>query len=213
MTPFQNVDRYFIAYADSCSTASPDEGADSLGEMVLTQANGGVGYVGNTRMSSIGVGDDYEHTFWCALRWFGRLGPAAGVRPPGQPAQLMTHNYIQILYGDPEMPVWTGLPNEYQVVHQPSRAWGETLEVLVLHAGKPLAGQRVTLMGGWTTSAQLPAIWRVKETKVSGKVRFKLPAAGTVTSLQLTIVPDEDAQQPGEHLNFKPYVGEVLVTG
>ena len=213
LTPFQNVDRYFIAYADSCSTASPDEGADSLGEMVLTQANGGVGYVGNTRMSAIGVGDDYELTFWCALRWFGRLGPAAGVRPPGPPAQLMTHNYIQTLYGDPEMPVWTGLPNEYQVVHQPSLAWGETLEVLVLHAGKPVAGQRVTLMGGWTSSTQPLAIWRVKETKASGKVSFKLPSAGTVTTLQVTIVPDEDAQQPGEHQSFKPYVGEVLVTG
>jgi hypothetical protein len=62
-----NGNKYFIAFADSCLTN--DFGYnDSMSESLLNNPNGGaVAYVGHTRFSWIGLGDDFERAFFHAL--------------------------------------------------------------------------------------------------------------------------------------------------
>lgn len=69
-----NGPRAFIAYADSCLTNQFDT-SDAFSEALLTNPNGGaVGYVGNTRFSWIGVGDDFQRAFFHRLASTRHLG-------------------------------------------------------------------------------------------------------------------------------------------
>jgi hypothetical protein len=64
----------FIGYADSCLTNMVD-GDDAFSEELLTNPDGGaVGYVGNTRFSWIGVGDDFQRAFFHRLTTTRHLG-------------------------------------------------------------------------------------------------------------------------------------------
>lgn len=64
----------FIGYADSCLTNMVDAN-DAFSEELLTNPNGGaVGYVGNTRFSWIGVGDDFQRAFFHRLTTTRHLG-------------------------------------------------------------------------------------------------------------------------------------------
>lgn len=201
---FANNRRFFIAFGNSCSTARPD-GADSLAEVSLADPDGGaVGYVGNTRYGWIGVGDNYEEFFWGKLSMLERLGPAAGLRlATGGVRQLWTF-YTQTLFGDPEMPVWTRPPALQEVTHPASVAWGGSVTVTVRKLGAPVAGHRVTLLGGWTTSAQPPRVLLTKTTNSFGQASFTLPGTGTpLTQVQVTAT----------RTNFKPYVGSITIGG
>jgi hypothetical protein len=200
---FTNDRRYFIMFAHSCSTARPD-GVDSLAEVSTMDPDGGaVGYVGNTRYGWIGVGDNYEEFFWGKLRLLNRLGPAAGLRlATGGVRQLWTF-YTQTLFSDPEMLVWTDVPSLHEVTHPSSVAWGSTVNVTVRRLGSPVAGHRVTLLGGWTDSSVRPRVFMTKMTNAFGQASFALPSSGTpVSELKVTVT----------HANFKPYVGIVVVT-
>src|SRR6185503_15781620 len=62
-----------VAFADSCLTNAFDQ--ESLGEaMVLDPDGGGVGYVGNTRFSWVGCGDDFSRAFFHRLTTTRHLG-------------------------------------------------------------------------------------------------------------------------------------------
>jgi hypothetical protein len=200
---FANDGRFFVMFANSCSTARPD-GTSSLGEVATFQANGGaVGYVGNTRYGWIGIGDNYEEFFWEKLRTTGRLGPAAGFRlATGGVRQLWTA-YTQTLFGDPAMSVWTAMPSLHEVSHAASAAWGGTVSITVRKLGSAVAGHRVTLLGGWSDSAHRPRVFATKTTNSFGQASFSLPATGTPLAEVRVIVT-----QP----NFKPYVGAVAIT-
>lgn len=64
----------FIAYADSCLTNGFDDD-DAMSEaLLLNPAGGAVGYVGNTRFSWIGVGDDFQRAFFHRLASTRHLG-------------------------------------------------------------------------------------------------------------------------------------------
>ena len=59
-----NGEKTFIAIADSCLTNQFDEN-DAIGESLLYHAQGGaVAYIGNSRYSWIGVGDDFRLQFF-----------------------------------------------------------------------------------------------------------------------------------------------------
>jgi hypothetical protein len=201
---FANDNRFSIMFASSCSTARPDD-YDSLGEVSVLDPDGGaVAYVGSTREMLIGYGDNYEEFFWMALKVFGRLGPAAGLRLASGCVRKLKMVYGLMLFGDPEMPVWTDLPSSQQVMHPSSVARGGTVGVTVHKLDSPAAGHCVTLMGGWTNSSVRPRIFMTKTTNSFGQASFNLPSSGTeVSQLKVTVT----------HPNFKPYVGAIDITG
>ncbi|WP_373500582.1 C25 family cysteine peptidase, partial [Desulfococcus sp.] len=200
---FSNDRKYFIAFADSCSTARPD-GVDSTAEVATVDPDGGaVAYVGNTRYSWIGIGDNYEQFFWGKLSMLGRTGPAAGLRLATGAIHVLWTVYAQTLFGDPEMPVWTDVPQTQEVAHPASVAWGGTVNVTVRRLGSPVAGHRVTLMGGWTDSSRRPVVYESKTTNSFGQAGFQLPSSGAPVGM-LTITVTQ--------WNMKPYTGRISVT-
>jgi hypothetical protein len=109
-----NGNRTFIVYADSCSTNELD--SDALSEHLLRNPNGGaVAYIGNTRYSWIGIGDDFQRQFfkrWSDLGGNAHLGLLNDTR-----AQYINDKALYWgvsrwavlslnLMGDPEMPLW-----------------------------------------------------------------------------------------------------------
>ncbi len=200
---FSNEHKYFIAFADSCSTARPD-GVDSTAEVSTLDADGGaVAYVGNTRYSWIGVGDNYEQFFWGKVNYYHNAGVAAGLRLATGGVRLIWTVYAQTFFGDPEMPVWTDIPGNQDVTHPSTVAWGGTVNVTVRNLGSPVAGHKVTLFGGWSNSGTPPRVFTSKTTNGFGQASFSLPSSGQALSeLKLTVT----------HSNFKPYVGTITVS-
>lgn len=208
---FTNTHKYFIMFANSCSTARPD-GYDSLAEKSTYDPNGGaIAYVGNTRYGWVGVGDNYEEFFWGKLKVYSRLGPAAGLRlATGGMRQLWTF-YTQTLFGDPEMPVWTELPFVLAIGHpsQPGHpqthvTWGNSFSVAVVvpQIGTPVDGARVTVMGGWIRSSVRPRVLISKVTEAAGVAAFQLPSSSpTLDELTVTVTK----------MNCKPYIGKIRI--
>jgi Peptidase family C25 len=101
----------FIAYADSCLTNQVDAN-DAFSEELLQNASGGaVAYVGNTRFSWIGVGDDVQRRFFHRLTTTRHLGLANDSRLTALDfgywhAYARWVMYALNLMGDPEMPIW-----------------------------------------------------------------------------------------------------------
>jgi hypothetical protein len=105
----------FITYADSCLTNDFNTGWKSMSEDLMRNPNGGaVAYVGNTRFSWVGYGDDFQRAFFHQLTATRNLGllndsrlSVVGTIPgafPYERWQLFTLN----LLGDPEMRVYRG---------------------------------------------------------------------------------------------------------
>src|SRR5215208_4935388 len=66
-TRLTNGHRTFIGYADSCLT-NQFEVEDAISESLVQNENGGaVAYVGSTRYSWIGVGDNFQRNFFGGL--------------------------------------------------------------------------------------------------------------------------------------------------
>jgi hypothetical protein len=110
----------FIGYADSCLTAAVDQ--DSMGERLLTNpAGGALAYVGNTRFSWVGAGDDFQRLFWQRLATTPHVGLLADSRcellhtasahPPVTKWSILSLN----LLGDPELPIWSRRPRTLRV--------------------------------------------------------------------------------------------------
>jgi hypothetical protein len=179
---FSNNRQYFIAFADSCSTGRPD-GVDSLGEKSVIDPDGGaVAYVGNTRYSWIGVGDNYEQFFWCMLEADGRVGPAAGMRLATDGVRSLWTFYAQTLYGDPAMRVWDHVPPVLVIKHPKVYQIKDFLPFEAMVDGKPLREARVTLTGG------NGEVFQSKKTGPEGKASFNLPdSAGQLEELQVTV--------------------------
>jgi hypothetical protein len=103
----------FIGYADSCLTNQVDA-SDAFSEALVYNPNGGaVAYVGNTRFSWIGNGDDFQRAFFHRLTAVDHLGLLNDSRcgllgtagyPPDQRWTIFALN----LLGDPEMKVRKG---------------------------------------------------------------------------------------------------------
>lgn len=176
---FTNDRNYFIAFADSCSTGRPD-GVDSAGEVsVVDEKGGAVAYVGNTRYSWIGVGDNYEQFFWCMLSANGRVGPAAGMRLATDGVRSIWTSYAQTLYGDPALRVWDHVPRQLIVKHAERYQWREPLPFEVLIDDKPVRDARVTVRG--------EGVFLSKKSSPDGRVTFTLPPDASPQALQVTV--------------------------
>lgn len=111
----------FIGYADSCLTGAY-EWTEAMSEQLLTNPDGGaVAYVGSSRFSWIGVGDDFQRLFWQRLSTTPHLGlladsrcelvHTAGLHPTNTKWVVLSLN----LLGDPEMPIWTRAPRRLRL--------------------------------------------------------------------------------------------------
>jgi len=204
---FANADKLFVTFAMSCTTARPDpnpnDPTDSLAEIVTRHPGGGaVGYVGFTRYGWIGTGDDYQDAFWKGLYITGRLGFAAASRWTLGITDTWTF-YAQALFGDPEIPVWTSPPNYLAVTHPNAVVWGDQFTVKVLQSGSPTTDARVTVLGGWTTSASQPRFLKSEVTENIGIATFQLPSSSPPLS-ELTVTVTKK--------NCKPYIGKIQVS-
>lgn len=106
----------FIGYADSCLTNQFDAGpfGSSCSEHLINNPNGGaVAYVGSTRFSWIGVGDDFQRAFFHQMTATHQLGLVFDVlrtmvmAPTGFWRGYNRWSIFALnLMGDPEMPIW-----------------------------------------------------------------------------------------------------------
>ena len=104
-----NGNKTSIIIADSCSTNRFDD-EDSIGENTLKHAGGGaVAYIGNSRYSWIGVGDDFRLEFFKRMITSRHLGDLNDSRCKFAHDGSITKVWVilaQNLNGDPEMPVF-----------------------------------------------------------------------------------------------------------
>jgi hypothetical protein len=204
---FDNLDEYFIGYANACNTARPPDSlttpdSHSLAtDVVVHEGGGAVAFVGSSRRLPIDPAPPYEQSFWKMLAQYGRLGPAMGMRITDVASENVLLMYELNLFGDPEMPVWTDLPKELDVWHPESADRGEMITVRVRDRGSPYVA-KVTLMAGWRGSAQWPLLLMSKDS-VTGEASFTLPTAGDYEELSVTVT-DEDQ-------NVLPYVGRIAI--
>ena len=110
-----NNNKFFIAFADSCLT-NAYESNDSMSEALIKNPTGGaIAYLGHTRFSWIGLGDDYERAFFGMLRFTRHLGLLHRSRlnvllsHPNDDYHKWTVLALNLL-GDPEMEVWKMKP-------------------------------------------------------------------------------------------------------
>ncbi|HYF96204.1 MAG TPA: C25 family cysteine peptidase [Symbiobacteriaceae bacterium] len=142
-----------VVVADSCSTGN-FQANDAFGEkMVLNPGGGAIAYLGNTRYSWIGMGDDVERLFWDHL-FAGAattsLGTGFGARfctlygSSGWPVLWKWIILAQNLIGDPALRPWAGVPIRISM-RTPARATPlSTMGVGVTDAlGHAVPGARV----------------------------------------------------------------------
>jgi hypothetical protein len=188
-----------VVYADSCLTNEFDQAAgDAVSELLLTQPGGGaVAYVGNSRLSWIGLGSSFERSFWRRMRTTRHIGALHNTKAgytAGPNEQWV--NFSLNLMGDPEMEIWRQEPRDMFVsdvareVFQGSRIRGRVLDSS--GEGVPLA--RVTLTG--------PGVYQVDFTDGSGN--FEFTPAGR---------PDDVLKVTATHtlLEYKPDIENVRV--
>lgn len=198
---FSNTNAYFVAFADSCSTARIDAN-DSMAERLTNDPDGGaVCYVGNTRYSWISVGDNYERFFWSKLAGTGRPGIAAGFRLAEGGLRSPWVVYAQNLFGDPELPVYTCIPKTFNISHDRVVYWGQKMTIRVFLGEIPVENAMVTIMVGWRGGLNAPEQLSTKFTNQFGNVSFKLPARSKskAQSLQLTVT----------RARFKPFTTAI----
>jgi hypothetical protein len=111
MNNLTNGENTFIAVADSCLTNKFDVN-DAIGEKLVKYPGGGaVAYVGNSRYSWIGVGDDFRLAFFRAMKYSRNLARLNDSRcylagdTHGRLYKIWTI-FEQTLTGDPEMNVY-----------------------------------------------------------------------------------------------------------
>jgi hypothetical protein len=126
----------FIGYADSCLTSQFDAN-DAFGEDLLKNPSGGaVAYVGNSRFSWIGVGDDVQRRFFHRLTTTRHLGLANDSRLTALNFGYW-HAYARWvmhalnLLGDPEMPIWRQGRRRFPIVVDWPHRLDVPLKVLV----------------------------------------------------------------------------------
>jgi hypothetical protein len=195
-----NTERAFIAYANSCSTASPDEYDHSFGEVCVVAPGGAVAYVGNGRTSGTEYSCNFEERFWCALRAYGRPGLAAGLRQAAHGFHSQWESFMKAYYGCPEMPAWIDRPKVQVLAYPTSVKLSATLSMWVGDgAGRKLANHTVTLLGGWTNTGTV--FFQTRRSGTDGTVTFKMPAHLSVNHLTATAVAE----------GYVPYVGRINI--
>lgn len=195
----------FIAYADSCLTNQFDT-EDAVSEYLLYNPNGGaVGYVGNTRFSWIGVGDNFQRKFFNRLTSTRHLGLANDIR--GSMVNEATGFYrlynkwvifTQNLMGDPEMPVWIGAPKQMKVkypsVVDKRKPFTVEVQHRVMFFDQPLQGAVVHIQQG--------AFVKQSTTDATGRATFDLNTT-RLGVLEITVT----------NSGYVPFIGSARITG
>lgn len=195
----------FIGYADSCLTNQFDA-EDAASEYLLQNANGGaVAYIGNTRFSWIGVGDNFQRKFFNRLTSTRHLGLANDIR--GSMVNEWTGYYRLYnkwaiftlnLMGDPEMPVWISKPRQMKVkfskVLDKRKSFSIRVQHRVAFINLPLPGAVVHIQQG--------SFSRQDKTDSLGKVTFDLKSAG-LGNLDIIVT----------HSGYIPFIGQARIAG
>jgi hypothetical protein len=149
-----------VLYSIGCWTAAFD--SNSIAEAFVTNSHGGtVATIGNSSYGwgspgnpGFGYSDKFDNRFWYALTSEGRyrVGDAltaakAYYAPFSHDKNVYRwHQYEVNLMGDPEMPVWTDLPQALTVTAPYLVARGRSRYVVsVLVSGRPVHGAQVCL--------------------------------------------------------------------
>jgi hypothetical protein len=200
-----NGNHAFIAYADSCLTNQFDA-EDAVSEHLVYNAMGGaVAYVGNSRFSWIGVGDNFQRRFFQRLattRHLGLLNDTRCGMVNESTGFYRLYNKWQILslnlMGDPEMPVWLGPPRTMKVKYAAELDSRVPFEVTVtrrfLFIDVPLPGVVVHIEQG--------ALAHTATTDGAGRAVFDISAAH-LGELEIT------ATRSG----YRPFIGTAEVVG
>lgn len=171
----------FVGYADSCLTSEFDSD-DAFGEALVTNPNGGaIGYVGNSRFSWIGLGDDYQRAFFHRLASTRHLGwlndtkvAVAAAHTPD--AYWRWPVFTLNLLGDPEIRVRRQARRP--LVLEMSADFSK-LRVTDVDGRGPVGGARVSVSGGRSVTELVTDAdgW----VELPGKGRRGRPGRGVVT--------------------------------
>ena len=202
-----NQNAPFIAYADSCLTNQFDD-EDAVSEILLYNPSGGaVAYVGNTRFSWIGVGDDFQRAFFHRLTSTRHLGLLADTRVGMVNAWTGYYKlynkwviFALNLMGDPEMPVWTGKPKEMKVSFQNVLDKRDPFTVTVkTETAWPFP--ELPLLGAVVHIKQ-NGFSRIANTNIIGQAVFDLNIAD-LGPLEITVTKT----------GYLPFIGEARIAG
>jgi hypothetical protein len=192
----------------TCQNGHFDESSgDCFGEVVLKAGNqfdikGGVGFYGSSRVSFTGYNDELARGFFNEMfdnsNWnFGPCTVAAEIYMYGIYGDSTAIREMEMfnVLGDPELEVWTGIPQKLNVWHFPAILVGnhDTTVVVRDAGGLFLQGATVCLMKD-------NEIHTVGTTDADGKVVFNVNIA-TVGTMDVTVT---------KH-NFIPYEGTISV--
>jgi peptidase C25-like protein len=155
-----NAGAPFIGYADSCLTNEFDL-TYAISQDLVTNANGGaVAYIGNSRFSWIGVGDDFQRNCFAGLPATTAIGllhdrRCAGVHLlPGDERYNRWSIFSLNLMGDPEMRLRVRAPRFPCVELAATARLDRPYVVRVLLDSSPLSQAVVTANNGeWHTQA------------------------------------------------------------
>ncbi len=185
-----------VLYSIGCWTTAFD--FTSIGEAFVTNPNGGtVATIGNSSYGwgspgnpGFGYSDKFDNHFWHATTSedIYRVGDAlAAAKEYYAPFShdenvYRWHQYVVNLMGDPEMPVWTALPESLDVTAPSSIGIGAgRYQFSVTHGGVPVPGATVCLSGpgdvysrGSTDNAG--QTWLDVEPKTTGQLRLCVTA-------------------------------------
>jgi hypothetical protein len=185
-----------VVVADSCSTNN-FEASDAFSEKLMLNPNGGaIAYLGNTRFSWIGMGDDVERRFWDALF----VGGTTASLGAGFASRFLTLTsgsgwvvlwkwaiLAQNLLGDPSLRPWAGVPRRLTLRTLLKATPVSAIAVAVADtAGSPVAFARVC-------AYQKGRLMRIGYTDAAGRCSVTLMGAArggvTITATRAGCVP------------------------
>lgn len=209
MDTLDNAPRYSILYSIGCWPAAFDY--DCIAEHFVNNPDGGgVAFIGNSRYGwgspgnpTYGYSNLFDQQFYRALFIDDvyNLGAALAdakasyVSQSRQENVYRIHQYEVNLLGDPELPVWTDIPETLMVDHpQNLPLEPHTLTITVTDNALPLEGALVCVMKG-------DEVYQRGLTDFTGQISFDILPA-TEGELDVTVTAH----------NFVPYEGTVLVS-
>jgi len=205
-----NQDKYGIMYSIACKQSAIDMvGEPCVGELYpLSQNNGGVAFLGYTRWGWVGTSYKLlekllHYLFVDSLEY--HLGIAEALSRCSFPS-YRDLNYGHNLFGDPEMPVWTEVPQTLAVTHPSKVIMGlRTIDISVTSEGAGLPdatvclslNQRIMFLGTTDQDGLLSAEVNLDDlgemSVVVTKTSF-LPYEGNIT-ISIAADVDEDENQ------------------
>ncbi len=226
-----NSPKNFILYTISCMSNGFDQ--NSVSEHYMNNPNGGTAaYIGNSRYGFFipgqpgdGPSDLYDKEFFNSLfnDNFYHLGETVAdskVAFIGDSQEDGTGmrwlQYAINLLGDPELPIWTKIPQNF-TINKPSEITANITQEIVIQVlnGTPVQNATVCIM------KDSDGIYNVSETDSSGNVSFSIsPTAGTlnVTVTKHNFIPNEstilvmDGETPPTITIFSPINGTTYNT-